>query len=108
MTGFEDTGSAPSAEAPETACDDAAVRPFPQQARQAPARPATPPAPALPGVVSLPFGWGHNQSKTKLSIANQHAGPNMNDIVDDEFYDQLSGSSALGGIPVNITSVKPE
>lgn len=59
----------------------------------------------MPGVVSLPFGWGHNQSKTKLSIANQHAGANMNDIVDDEFYDQLSGSSALGGIPVDITSV---
>jgi anaerobic selenocysteine-containing dehydrogenase len=62
----------------------------------------------MPGVVSLPFGWGHNQSKTKLSIANQHAGANMNDIVDDEFYDQLSGSSALGGIPVDIISVKPE
>jgi len=58
----------------------------------------------MPGVVSLPHGWGHNRKGVKLSIAQEQPGVSANDLTDHLFLDQLSGNAALSGIPV---SVKP-
>ena len=32
----------------------------------------------MPGVVSLPHGWGHDKAGTRLSVAREHAGVNTN------------------------------
>ena len=32
----------------------------------------------MPGVVSLPHGWGHDRPGTRLSVAREHAGVNNN------------------------------
>ena len=56
----------------------------------------------MPGVVSLPHGWGHHRPGTRLGIARAHAGVSMNDAVDDAGIDALSGTSVLNGIPVTV------
>ncbi len=56
----------------------------------------------LPGVVSLPHGWGHGQPGTKMAVAAEHAGVNSNVLSDDRALDPLSGTSVLNGIPVTV------
>ncbi len=56
----------------------------------------------MPGVVSLPHGWGHNKKGVKLNIAVQQQGVNCNELTDDKFIDQLCGNAALNGVPVTV------
>ncbi len=56
----------------------------------------------MPGVVSLPHGWGHNLPGVKLHIATEHAGVNTNTLTDEAGLDPLSGNAILNGIPVTI------
>jgi anaerobic selenocysteine-containing dehydrogenase len=58
----------------------------------------------MPGVVSLPHGWGHDRPHTRLSIARQHPGVNLNDLTDEKQYDGLSGNAVLNGIPITISA----
>ncbi|MEV5647844.1 molybdopterin-dependent oxidoreductase [Nocardia sp. NPDC052254] len=57
----------------------------------------------MPGVVSLPHGWGHSGSSQ--SVARAHAGVNANTLTDDSRIDLLSGNAVFNGIPVTITPV---
>ena len=57
----------------------------------------------MPGVVSLPHGYGHGRSGTRSSIANRHAGVSCNDITDEQFIDQLSGNAAVNGVVVQLS-----
>lgn len=60
----------------------------------------------MPGVVSLPHGWGHNSREgVKMGIANQQKGVNCNDLTDEEYYDRISGNSALNGVPVEVNAI---
>ena len=56
----------------------------------------------LPGVVSLPHGWGHDKAGTRLAVAREHAGVNNNLLAPGEFVDALSGNAAVNGIPVEL------
>ncbi len=56
----------------------------------------------MPGVVSLPHGWGHNRGGTRLGIADAHAGASNNDLTDEQSLDVLSGNAALNGVPVTV------
>ncbi|BBH67621.1 dehydrogenase [Actinoplanes sp. OR16] len=56
----------------------------------------------MPGVVSLPHGWGHDLPGTRLSVAAEHPGVNSNVLTDELVMDPLSGNSVLNGIPVDI------
>lgn len=56
----------------------------------------------MPGVVSLPHGWGHNKPGVKMRIASQQQGANCNELTDEQFIDQLSGNAALNGVPVTV------
>ena len=57
----------------------------------------------MPGVVSLPHGWGHDEPKARLSIASQQKGVNCNALTDDRLYDSASGNAALNGVPVTVS-----
>jgi anaerobic selenocysteine-containing dehydrogenase len=57
----------------------------------------------MPGVISIPHGWGHQMDGVELSIASQHAGVNTNILTDDYFLDSLSGNAALNGVPVSLS-----
>ncbi len=60
----------------------------------------------MPGVVSMPFGWGHHREGTRLGVATAHAGVSMNDVTDERLYDAVSGTSVLDGVPVRVEPVR--
>jgi anaerobic selenocysteine-containing dehydrogenase len=60
----------------------------------------------LPGVVSLPHGWGHDAPGTRMQVAAKRPGTNSNALADEFTLDPLSGTSALNGIPVEIEAVR--
>lgn len=57
----------------------------------------------MPGVVSLPHGWGHGASNQ--TVASAHAGVNANTLTDDTHIDVPSGNAVFNGVPVTITAV---
>jgi anaerobic selenocysteine-containing dehydrogenase len=57
----------------------------------------------MPGVISIPHGWGHQVDGVELSVASEHAGVNTNILTDDYFLDSLSGNAALNGVPVSLS-----
>lgn len=56
----------------------------------------------MPGVVSLPHGWGHDVEETRLSVAKAHSGVNTNFLTDNQAYDSASGTAVLFGTPVTV------
>lgn len=56
----------------------------------------------MPGVVSLPHGWGHARPGVQLAIARAQAGVSANDLTDERHLDLLSGNAALNGLPVEV------
>jgi anaerobic selenocysteine-containing dehydrogenase len=62
----------------------------------------------MPGVVSLPHGWGHDRPGIRLSVASAHAGASANDLTDETFRDALSGTSALSGVRVEVRAAAGE
>ncbi|HBQ39658.1 MAG TPA: dehydrogenase, partial [Halieaceae bacterium] len=56
----------------------------------------------MPGVVSLPHGYGHNRVGIRLQTAAQHAGASCNDVTDDLALDALSGNAAVNGVEVEV------
>lgn len=56
----------------------------------------------MPGVISIPHGFGHNRAGTKLSVPDHAVGVSINDITDSECRDTVSGNAAFNGIPVKV------
>ena len=56
----------------------------------------------MPGVVSLPQGWGHDLPGTRLCLAAERPGANLNALLDDQQRDPLSGNAVLGGVAVTV------
>ncbi|HKJ24767.1 MAG TPA: molybdopterin dinucleotide binding domain-containing protein, partial [Myxococcota bacterium] len=56
----------------------------------------------LPGVVSLPHGFGHGAPGARLSVAARRAGVNSNLLTDEADLDVPSGNGVLSGIPVEV------
>ena len=56
----------------------------------------------MPGVISIPHGWGHNKKGTQWRTAEQHAGVSVNELTDEMLLDELSGNAVLNGVPVSI------
>ncbi|MGW4328351.1 molybdopterin-dependent oxidoreductase [Nocardia sp. NPDC004573] len=54
----------------------------------------------MPGVVSLPHGWGHVDSTQ--AVAREHAGVNANVLTDDSVVDAPSGNAVFNGVPVTL------
>lgn len=57
----------------------------------------------MPGVVSLPHGWGHHRKGVKLRVACQYAGVSINDLTDERQIDELTGNAAFSGVRVKIS-----
>ena len=59
----------------------------------------------MPGVVSIPHGWGHDVDGVQLSVAaTTAAGVNSNLLADEGLFDALSGNAVLNGIPVEVST----
>ena len=56
----------------------------------------------MPGVVSLPHGFGHDAPGTRMQVAAMHAGVNSNLLSDEHAIDAISGNAVLNGVRVEI------
>ncbi len=59
----------------------------------------------MPGVVSIPHGWGHDADGTRMTTARRHAGANSNVLARTDLFDPLSGNAVFSGIPVELAAV---
>mgnify|MGYP003583222973 FL=1 len=58
----------------------------------------------MPGVVSLPHGFGHARPGVLLDIASAQGGASANDLTDERLIDELSGNAVLNGVPVEVVA----
>jgi hypothetical protein len=56
----------------------------------------------MPGVVSLPHGWGHGRPGTMLAVANAHPGVNANVLNPVDVLDVPSSTHVVNGVPCRI------
>jgi anaerobic selenocysteine-containing dehydrogenase len=56
----------------------------------------------MPGVVSLPHGWGHDLPGTQMALASSRPGVNLNALLDEHLRDPLSGNAVLSGIAIEM------
>ncbi len=61
----------------------------------------------MPGVVSIPHGWGHDVPGMRMAVAAEHAGVNSNLLAPVE-VDIPSGNAVLNGIPVEVRAADRE
>ena len=54
----------------------------------------------MPGVVSLPHGFGHQEAAATLRVAGALAGPNVNALTSQEEIEPILGTSILNGLHV--------
>jgi anaerobic selenocysteine-containing dehydrogenase len=59
----------------------------------------------MPGVVSIPHGWGHRGAGIRMTVAADHPGVNSNVLTDETLIDPLSGNAVLNGIPIRLAPV---
>lgn len=59
----------------------------------------------MPGVVSLPQGWGHNHKNTGMRTAATKPGVSINSLTDESRVDPLTGNAAFNGTPVAIAKI---
>lgn len=55
----------------------------------------------MPGVVSIPHGWGHDEPSGQ-PVASRHAGVNVNRLLNSQRLDPLSGTVVQNAVPVQI------
>jgi anaerobic selenocysteine-containing dehydrogenase len=60
----------------------------------------------MPGVVSVPHGWGHDLAGTRLGLAARNPGANVNTLLDEAARDPLSGNAVLNGIAIKVEPVR--
>ena len=56
----------------------------------------------MPGVVSIPHGFGHAREGVRLAVASRHAGVSINDVIRNDRTDALTGTAILNGQPVQV------
>jgi anaerobic selenocysteine-containing dehydrogenase len=56
----------------------------------------------MPGVVSIPHGWGHDRDGVQLEVARKHAGASINDVTDSLAIDELCSTAAFNGTWVEV------
>lgn len=59
----------------------------------------------MPGVISIPHGFGHNKKGTRVSIAQSKPGVSINDITDPMRVDKLTGNAAFSGLEVIVEKI---
>jgi anaerobic selenocysteine-containing dehydrogenase len=59
----------------------------------------------MPGVVSLPHGYGHRHPGVRMRRAVELPGASMNDLTDPAVLD-ASGNAVLSGVPVTVTPAR--
>jgi anaerobic selenocysteine-containing dehydrogenase len=61
----------------------------------------------MPGVASLPHGYGHTRRGVRMGVATENPGVSLNDLTDERMVDALSGNAAFSGVPVVVKRAVP-
>jgi hypothetical protein len=56
----------------------------------------------IPGVVSIPHGWGHDEPQARMHVAAERPGVNVNLLTDDMDSDPLTGNAVFNGVRVTV------
>lgn len=56
----------------------------------------------MPGVISVPHGWGHDREGVQLGVARRVAGESVNDIIGSNRVEAVTAMAQLNGIPVKV------
>ena len=56
----------------------------------------------MPGVISVPHGWGHDREGVLLAVARRVAGQSVNDIIGSNRVEAVTAMAQLNGIPVKV------
>jgi anaerobic selenocysteine-containing dehydrogenase len=59
----------------------------------------------MPGVVSLPHGFGHASAAETMRVAGAVPGPNANAVTDEHLLEPLTGTAVLNGVPVVVEAM---
>ncbi len=59
----------------------------------------------MPGVISIPHGFGHGRAGVHMQTAQQYAGVSANDLTDDQKLDEISGNAVLNGVPAEVFAI---
>lgn len=59
----------------------------------------------MPGVVSLPHGWGHGVPGARLGVANEHSGVNSNLLNRPDLLDVPSNTQVVNGVPCRVRAL---
>lgn len=59
----------------------------------------------MPGVVSLPHGWGHGVPGTRLDLANARPGVNVNLLNPPDLIDVPSNTQVVNGVPCTVRTL---
>ena len=62
----------------------------------------------MPGVVSLPHGFGHGRIAVERAIPQAWVGASLNDLTDETRLDRQSGAAAFSGVPVEVIAAPSE
>ncbi len=57
----------------------------------------------MPGVVSLPHGFGHSRPGLRMAVAARRPGSSINDLTDDGPIEALLGNAVMNGVPVELS-----
>jgi anaerobic selenocysteine-containing dehydrogenase len=58
----------------------------------------------MPGVVSIPHGFGHGRSGVGWKTAAKNPGVSANDLTDERLLDTISGNAAVNGVAVEVAA----
>ena len=58
----------------------------------------------MPGVLSIPHGWGHDRPGTRMKVAAKAGGVSVNDLTDEAETEGLTGNAVLNGVPVTVVA----
>ena len=61
----------------------------------------------MPGVVSMPHGFGHTRQGIRMKNAAAHPGASMNDLTDENVVEGMVGNGVLTGVPVRVSACEP-
>ncbi len=56
----------------------------------------------MPGVISVPHGWGHDRDGVQLGVARRVAGQSVNDVIGSNRVEAVTAMAQLNGIPVKV------
>ncbi|MFN2375575.1 MAG: molybdopterin-dependent oxidoreductase [Candidatus Binatia bacterium] len=61
----------------------------------------------MPGVVSMPHGFGHTRQGVRMKNAAARPGASMNDLTDENVVEGMVGNGVLTGVPVRVSACEP-